>query len=132
MTDEIAARQVRSRARIRIRDRPTALTVTRGGRSIFLASFQRDRDPGTAAPHTITAEETGARSILILSGGVASQRRTASAAARELAGYPVYFPAPGLCHRQRRDDRRRRLAEILSAAEFAAFDLKATASLAIA
>ncbi len=95
-----------------------------------LASFQRTVIQELLRRTTAAIEETGTRSILF-SGGVACNAGLRSAAARELAGYPVYFPAFDLSTDN--------AAMIAAAAwpkfvkkDFADFTLKASASLAIA
>ncbi len=106
------------------------LTVTPRRTLDLLASFQRAVIQELLRRTVSAAEETNTRSILF-SGGVACNAGLRAAAARELAGYPVYFPAFDLSTDN--------AAMIAAAAwpkflknDFADFNLKASASLAIA
>ena len=129
MSEEIAVR----RAFLRTNSRPTIeqwLALTPRATLDLLASFQGTVIRELLRRTATAAEETGARSILF-SGGVACNAGLRSAAPRELAGYPVYFPAFDLSTDN--------AAMIAAAAwpkfqrgEFADFTLKACASLALA
>ena len=95
----------------------------------LLASFQRTVTEELPSRAVASAEEIGAESILV-SGGVAANRGLRAAAAEEKA-FRFYFPAPGLSTDN--------AAMIAAAAfpkfqrgEFAGFELKAQAGLALA
>ena len=129
MTEEISVR----RNLLRENMRPSIeqwLAVTPRRTLDLLASFQRTVIQELLRRTATAAEQTGTRSILF-AGGVACNAGLRAAAVRELAGYPVYFPALELSTDN--------AAMIAAAAwpkfvnkDFANFTLKASASLAIA
>lgn len=127
--EEVAAR----RNLLREVARPTMeqwLKVTPQATLDVLASFQATVIEELLRRALRSAGEIGARS-LIVSGGVACNAGLRSAAQTRRAGYPVYFPAPGLSTDN--------AAMIAAAAfpkferrEFADWALKAQANLALA
>ncbi len=129
LTAEISVR----RGLLRAHPHPTLeqwIEVTPRATLDLLASFQRTVIKELLRRTATAAEETGARSILF-SGGVACNAGLRAAAARELAGYPLFFPAFDLSTDN--------AAMIAAAAwpkfvtqDFSDFSLKASASLAIA
>ncbi len=129
MTGEIAAR----RALVSGNIRPALadwLAVTPRATLDLLASFQRTVIEELLRRASQAAAGIGARS-LIVSGGVASNSGLRSAARRTIVDCPVYFPSPALSTDN--------AAMIAAAAfpkcrrgEFAGFDLRAKAGLALA
>lgn len=129
MTAEVAARRALRAAE----PKPTVeqwLAVTPQATLDLLASFQRTVIQELLRRAARSAEETGARS-LIISGGVACNSGLRNAAEGSHLPYPVYFPAPGLSTDN--------AAMIAAAAfpkfargEFADFTLRAQANLALA
>jgi N6-L-threonylcarbamoyladenine synthase len=71
------------------------LTVTPQATLDLLASFQRIAIEELLRRAAQSAEEIGARG-LIIAGGVASNRGLRQAVERAGFAYPAYFPAPGL------------------------------------
>ena len=96
----------------------------------LLASFQQTVIEEISRRLVAAAEETGARTVIV-SGGVACNRGLREAAAKLRIGAPVLFPDPGLS-----TDNAAMIAAAafpkLARREFAALDLAAKASLALA
>lgn len=124
MEDEIALRRASGS-----QDTGDWLKVTPRATLDLLASFQATVIDELLRRAARSAEEIGARSAII-SGGVACNAGLQAAAKRKRMPCPVYFPAPGLA-----TDNAAMIAAAafpkLQRREFAGYDLKAQANLAL-
>ncbi|HTB16304.1 MAG TPA: tRNA (adenosine(37)-N6)-threonylcarbamoyltransferase complex transferase subunit TsaD [Bryobacteraceae bacterium] len=125
MTAEIAARRASGAV-----SAEEWLAVTPRATLDLLASFQRTVIDELLRRAVQSAEEMDAQSIII-SGGVACNAGLQAAAKKRRLSWPVYFPTPGLA-----TDNAAMIAAAafpkLERGEFAGFDLKAQANLALA